>query len=312
MNDCSPPNVYRINMEKRTFIPGSEWVYFKIYTGTKTADTILKNVVYCYCQEMMNKKVIDKWFFIRYTDPDFHIRLRLHLNEARDFSCIFNRFFIFLQPFIDADLMWNIQCDTYQREMERYGEYSISLIEDLFFIDSDFIIRLLQKLNKENPEQLRWKLALVLIDSFLLAFDMELPQRRELLNTMADSYKREFGFIHHHTTKQLNDKYRTCRKDIESALLRENIFAEMMDVIQSRMLAVSPISNKLNLMHEKGELQMPRDLLLTSLIHMTMNRWFRAQNRLHEMIIYEFLSRYYASEMAKKSITLKKQTYEIS
>ena len=38
---------------------------------------------------------------------------------------------------------------------------------------------------------------------------------------------------------------------------------------------------------------------LTSMIHMTMNRWFRSKNRLHELVIYDFLSRYYISEIAK-------------
>jgi len=70
-------------MENRTFIPGSEWIYFKIYTGTKTADAILKNELYGFVSEMLKNKVIDKWFFIRYNDPDFHIRLRIHLKEKR-------------------------------------------------------------------------------------------------------------------------------------------------------------------------------------------------------------------------------------
>lgn len=80
-------------MKNRTFIPGSEWIYFKLYTGTKTADAILKNELYVYVNEMLSNDIADKWFFIRYTDPDFHIRLRLHLKEPRNYSYIFNRFF---------------------------------------------------------------------------------------------------------------------------------------------------------------------------------------------------------------------------
>ena len=164
-------------MENRIFIPGSEWIYFKLYTGTKTADAILKNDLHSFCREMINSGIIDKWFFIRYTDPDFHIRLRLHLNEVRDFSCIFNRFFVALQPLVKAGFMWNIQCDTYQREMERYGRNTISMIEDIFCIDSEYIIRLLQLLNNDNFDLMRWKSALVLIDSFLIAFSFDLSQR---------------------------------------------------------------------------------------------------------------------------------------
>ena len=287
-------------MENKTFIPGSEWLYLKLYTGTKTADAILKNYLSVFVREMMENGVIDKWFFIRYSDPDFHIRLRLHLKETRNFSCIFNRSFDYFQPIVNAGLVWNIQCDTYQREMERYGVNTISLVEDLFFIDSDFIIKLLPLLNEENPEQHRWKLSLAMIDSFLSAFSLELVQRKDLLNTMADSFKKEFGFTHHNVTKQLNDKYRAHRKEIENTLLWEDETNEIIDVINNRKNAICPIAEKL-ISFDKSEVHKNSlNSLLTSLIHMTMNRWFRTKNRLHEMVIYEFLSRNYTSEIAKK------------
>jgi len=174
-------------MENRTFIPGSEWVYFKIYTGTKTADAILKNEMYGYVKYMMYNSMIDKWFFIRYYDPDFHIRLRLHLKNIRDFNSIFNRFFDTFQPLVDADMVWKIQCDTYQREIERYGSNTISIVEGFFFMDSERIIELL---NHVSDDQHRWKLALILIDIFLSAFSFELHQRKELLNTMTENYKK--------------------------------------------------------------------------------------------------------------------------
>ena len=292
-------------MENRAFIPGSEWVYFKLYTGTKTADAILKNELYGYVQEMLNNGIIDKWFFIRYSDPDFHIRLRLHLNELRNFSFIFNRFYETFHLLVETGLVWNIQCDTYQREMERYGANTISMIEDVFCIDSDYIIRLLHRLDEDNPEQHRWKVALALIDSFLSAFSFDLPQRKELLNTMAESHKKEFGFIHHHTSKQLNDKCRVYRKEIENAMLWEKEATEAVNIIKARRQDSISITQKLAAIEKTGDLQVSMKDLLISMIHMTMNRWFRTKNRLHEMVIYEFLSRYYTSEIAKnKKISL--------
>ena len=290
-------------MENRIFILGSEWVYFKIYTGTKTADAILKNELYGYVREMMQNDIINKWFFIRYNDPDFHIRLRLHLKKTQSFNYIFNRFFVICNPLVDSGLVWNIQCDTYQREMERYGANTISIVEDLFFIDSEFVIKLLHRLNEENPEQHRWRLSLVLIDSLLSAFSFELLQRKELLNTMAENYKKEFGFTHHNVSKQLNDKCRNYRKDIENALLWENEVFEITNVIKIRKQVVHPVAEKLTALDKSGELQVPLQTLLTSIIHMSMNRWFRTKNRLHEMVIYEFLSRYYTSEIAKKNFS---------
>lgn len=292
-------------MKNRTFIPGSKWVYFKLYTGTKTADRILKNELYGYVKEMLKSDIIDKWFFIRYSDPDFHIRLRLHLNEKQSFNFIFNRFFDIFTPLVDTGFVWNIQCDTYQREMERYGANTIFMVEDIFFMDSECVIKLLHQLNEETSEQQRWKLALILIDSFLSAFSFSLLERKNLLSTMAENHKREFGFIHHHTSKQLNDKCRAYRKEIENTMLWETEGSESTDIIKYRKQSIFQIAEKLMKLEHQNELQVPLKSLLTSIIHMTMNRWFRSKNRLHEMVIYEFLSRYYMSEIAKNNINQK-------
>jgi len=296
-------------MEDRVFTPGSEWVYFKIYTGTKTADAVLKNEVFRFVGEMMAKDVISKWFFVRYSDPDFHIRLRLHLKDLHRFNDVFNAFKGSFYPLINNGFVWNIQCDTYKREIDRYGANSISLVEDVFFIDSEFLIRLLHRLNNENAEQQRWKLALPLIDSFLSSFSFDMSQRKELLNTMADNYKKEFGFTHHDMTKQLNDKYRFLRKEIENVMLWENETDGITEIIKERRQVLFPIVEKINALEKVGELQVTMKSLLTSLIHMTMNRWFRTKNRLHEMVIYEFLSRYYTSELAKKNYETNRKDY---
>ena len=286
-------------MEKKTFIPGSEWVYFKLYTGTKTADEILKNELNSFVTEMLKNEVIDKWFFIRYTDPDFHLRLRLHMKEARNFTLIFNQFHDTFYPLVDSGYIWNIQCDTYQREMERYSYDTISVAEDLFFIDSEYAIKLLHHLHESSPEQHRWKLALCLIDSFLTAFSYDLLQRKDFLNLMAENLKKEFGFTRHEVSKQLNDKCRFYRKEVENAMLWEIEVSNTSDVLRARRQMIIPIAEKLLAQESSGELKTPLRMLMTSIIHMSLNRWFRTKNRIHELVIYELLSRYYSSENAK-------------
>jgi thiopeptide-type bacteriocin biosynthesis protein len=123
---------------------------------------------------------------------------------------------------------------------------------------------------------------------------------------MAESYKKQFGFIHHHTTKQLNDKCRAYRKKIENAMLWKNEVSKAIDIVKSRETAISLVVEKNISMENYGELQVSMQSLLTSLIHMTMNRWFKTKNRLHEMVIYEFLSRYYTSEIEKKNHNFRK------
>ncbi len=76
-------------MIRRKFIPGSRWLYFKIYTGIKTADEVATRTLLPLLRELYEAKLIDDWFFIRYTDPDFHLRLRLLVARPEHYAAIF-------------------------------------------------------------------------------------------------------------------------------------------------------------------------------------------------------------------------------
>ncbi|HVJ92985.1 MAG TPA: lantibiotic dehydratase, partial [Labilithrix sp.] len=65
----------------RTFPPGSEWLYAKLYTGTASADDVLKEVVTPLVAPQ--KKSSTGWFFIRFGDPEWHVRLRLRGDPKR-------------------------------------------------------------------------------------------------------------------------------------------------------------------------------------------------------------------------------------
>ena len=244
-------------MEDRIFMPGSEWLYFKIYTGTKTGDDILKNELYEFVHDLCNNNIIDQWFFIRYNDPDFHLRLRLHFNNTNSLGYVFELFFKKFSPLLDSGFIWRIQCDTYLREIERYGDSSILLIEKLFFLDSKFIIQLLQNLDNSNFDGERWKLSLVLIDSFLTAFSLSTKQRIDILDFLSKSFKNEFGFTHHQMTKLLNDKFRFYRKNIDEIMTWENQTTNIINIIKDRASAMNIIAEKLIDMERENILHVP-------------------------------------------------------
>jgi thiopeptide-type bacteriocin biosynthesis protein len=293
----------------RTYIPGSEWLYFKIYTGIKTADMILMKNLYPLALELLENRVIDRWFYIRYADPDFHIRFRIHLTKSQDFNFVFNGFYKTFYSLIDNDLVWNIQCDTYQRELERYGANTINLIEHIFFIDSELSMKLLGCLNPENAEEHRWNISLLLIDSYFSIFSLDMNRRKQLMNQMAEGYKNEFGIKHHNMKRQLDTKYRKYKELIYSVMDINNVTDSIYDkyrklIIQYRQI-ILPDIHEIIRMEKEENLQIKSDALLTSIIHMAMNRWFRSKNRLHELVIYDFMTRYYDSYIAKRKYTQK-------
>lgn len=74
------------NKTQKTFTIGSEWMYYKIYCGVKTADDIMLKVIQPICKQLLQEQSIDKWFFIRYSDPDAHLRVRFHLTSPDSIS----------------------------------------------------------------------------------------------------------------------------------------------------------------------------------------------------------------------------------
>lgn len=43
-------------------MPGSEWLFCKIYTGENEVEFILKDCVYKLVNDLRGKGIIDKWF----------------------------------------------------------------------------------------------------------------------------------------------------------------------------------------------------------------------------------------------------------
>ena len=68
---------------RRSFPPGSEWLFAKLYSGPATADQVLRDVVRPVVERVLSAGAADRWFFIRYGDPDWHLRLRFHGHPAR-------------------------------------------------------------------------------------------------------------------------------------------------------------------------------------------------------------------------------------
>jgi len=45
---------------KRTFIPGDEWLYYKLYCGKKTADYILIDVIKPITEKLLSEGLINQ------------------------------------------------------------------------------------------------------------------------------------------------------------------------------------------------------------------------------------------------------------
>lgn len=285
---------------KRTFTPGSEWIYFKIYAGSKNLDNILLQDISYIVNKLNKLEIIEKWFFIRYADPDSHIRVRFLINNSKHIGEVITLLHQRLESLIKSNSVWKIQIDTYRRELERYGYNTIEDTEQIFYKDSGCILDILKLIKKFQNENYRWMIALIMIDSLLSDFSFNLESKFQLLETMSNSFKLEFGFDKFNS-KQFNSKFRDKKSIIESVLnneVRDENFHRLLKYVTKRTKNLEPTVKQLQMKlakHKDSQL----GNLLQSYIHMMLNRLFMSKNRVHELVLYDFMRRYYTSEISK-------------
>lgn len=281
---------------QRSFIPGSKWIYIKVYTGSNTADKILVNELTKIISVLERKKYMEKWFFIRYSDPDFHLRIRIRVKDCDSIGEILRLFYKYFNRLVENDRVCKIQLDTYNRELERYKGHLMELTETLFYIDSTYTLKLLRIL-EDMPLPARWLIAGKMIDCLLIDFNYNLHQRKELLESIDKSYKMEFGF-NEFNSKQFNAMYREHSHELEEVLWGKKTdegYQALYNILGLRSNTLKTIAQQLIEANDGKETQIP----ISSYIHMMLIRLFRSKNRLHELIVYNFMSRFYSSWIAR-------------
>ena len=288
---------------RRRFPPGSEWLYLKLYTGTATADHVLREVVSDITEEALRSGAVDQWFFIRYGDPDWHLRLRLHGLPERLHREALPALHAALNPLLDDGRLWRLQVDTYEREVERYGgDEGIRLAERLFHVDSEVVLEMLAMLEPGDAgADERWRLTLSGIDRLLADFGFDSTNKRAIIKQARESFGKEFR-VEKTVVGQLSEKFRRERKSLE-ALVRAEIndhpLAPGLELFHTRSERLAPIIAELKTCEEEGRLSVPLRELVLSYIHMHANRLLRSAQRQQELVIYDLLARLYDSRLAR-------------
>lgn len=288
---------------QRTFITGDKWLYYKIYSGQKTADMILTDIINPVCKQLISEQLIDSWFFIRYADPKNHVRWRLHFNDTKNIGEVIESVSEACKPYIDSGYIPKIQTDTYKRELERYGINLIQIAETLFWHDSVMIVEMLELIEGDEGEKTRWMFSLRAIDQLLTDFKFTTQQKFDLLNTLAENFGNEFN-INSPLIIQLSNKYRKEKNGIFDIMNRSkdnhSPYLPLFELLKVKSENSSAVISEIININNDNKLQLPLNNLLGSYIHMLMNRLFRSKQRLHEMVVYGFLFRYYRTELARE------------
>ena len=288
---------------KRRFPPGSEWLYLKLYGGAATLDRLLATTLGEALRKAQATGGTDRWFFIRYNDPETHLRLRLHGPPARLESEVWPLLRAACAACLDAGNLWRIQLDTYERELERYGgPLGMALAEEMFFADSQAVLDFFQA-SPEAGMDLRWRLTLKGMDALLEDLGLSLEQKLAVVQSAREGFGSEF-----HVNKafeiQLGTRYRHESRALEALVFGPPEAAGAarpgLVALQHRSARVRAVAKLLRQAEQEGKLTSPLYDLANAQLHMHANRMLPEEPRSHELILHDFLCRLYRSRLARQ------------
>jgi len=274
---------------RRTFPPGSEWLYAKLYTGTATVDRVLCEEVAPLAQEAVASGAARRWFFIRYSDPGWHLRIRFQGDPRRLRETVQPMLESMAQRLIDTGAAWKLQFDTYEREVERYGgAETIELAEEIFYRDSEAVVALLPSCAGDTGADLRWRFMLAGIDRLYTDFGLDLAARLHLAERSRQGFIRTFHY------DALRDHLATRFRAHRGSLVQ--LLDAPIPALDHRSAAIAPIARDLLTRRH----HVPINALLPSFVHMFINRLARSAGPEHEMVLYDYLVQLYRSCAARE------------
>lgn len=287
---------------RRSFPPGSEWLFAKIYTGTGTADRILREEIGPIAREAIAAGDARSWFFIRYGDPEWHLRVRFRGEPGRLRDAVLPRLGEAFDRLLAAGAAWKLQLDTYDRETERYGgDEGMELSEELFFHDSEAVLDILESVTTDAGADVRWRLALAGMDRLLDDFGYDLEAKLRLAERGRAAFAGRYKYEDLLRTP-IADRMRQERGALSRLLAQaadagsaEEDYQAGFAALERRSRAHADVVRELR----SRPVQPPLDEIVRSYLHMFVNRLTRSAGPEHELVLYDFLVQLYGSQLAR-------------
>jgi len=275
---------------QRNFLLGDDWLYVKIYCTPESSNRILEEVITpVICK---NCGHIATWFFIRYFDKGYHLRLRI-LTAQGQTGLMLMELKNTMNVTGNDHLVKDYQGDIYRREMERYGAGLIEPVEAFFCAGSELVSQFIVLKNNHKLEFEEFHLALYSTYQLLICFLGDIYPALDFTMQLSDRYLREFA-----TDRQLkvdlDMKFRTMKQEIND-LLGKSPLSELLSVPMERLFKTTTIISALVKDHSLAE----RSALLADMIHMQLNRTFTVKQRQQELLVYYLLQKYLLSTTAR-------------
>ncbi len=287
--------------ELRKNPPGSDWLYLKLYGGPSVLDGLLRGELKLLIYNLMQDPRLTRWFFIRYQDPDHHLRIRFHVASSEQVPTILPQLLNDVNRLIKKGDLWKLQIDTYEREVERYGGTEcIESTEALFHSDSEAVLQLLELCTPGIAPDERLPMVILGASIQLTDFGLDAYAVRSFADRMRQRFFRELAFGEK-DKRAVAKHYRDHRKEYSIVLdaSSPNFNAGMTRILKERSVRSMEPLQKLMTLEQQGVLTATLLDIAGSHIHMNVNRLFSESARYYELVMYDHLYRDYDSKISR-------------
>src|SRR5581483_3006773 len=260
-----------------------EWVYLKLYAAPGQHEELLAGPMRELVEILHRHRLLDRWFFIRYADPEPHLRLRFHAKDPAT-----------IQPILALVLPWSAQLarrcqiqrvalDTYEREVERYGgPEAIDLLEQAFTVDSVLASDLLALQHAHRLMLDPRAVAVFTLDHFFAAWGYDRKQRLSWTYQASEKYafSKEFR-----PERRLYCDLLAPHGQTDPDLAAQR--ALLLDLLCPHDTFLGALGAQVRQLAEADRLLVAETSLLSSLAHMHVNRLLGI-DRTGESQIYAF------------------------
>ena len=284
------------------FLPGSEWLYYRLYGGASTLDRLLLDELAPLAEVARRDGDCERWFFVRYGDPDWHLRLRFNGDPMR-LATLMVRLGENLQRLLRAGTLARVELSGYEPEYDRYGgRDGMAACEDWFAADSRAVCSLLAQARDNGERALRWQFAALSLQRGFDDLGLTLEHRHALVAHQAERFAKEVG-LEGACLTVLGKKYRATAARLNAICADALPDAAPFAAASATLDALAPARRIAAGALNAAQLTVPLDSVLPSLVHMSCNRWFPDNSRRHEAVLLELLRRGYASALARRKST---------
>lgn len=246
--------------------PGSDWVYGKFYCSPRLADWLIAEPLLRIAESLRSTGRITSWFFVRYADPAFHLRVRLAGNPGVLQSDVFPEVCTWAAKLMEQGLIERFAFDTYEREVERYGgPQALSVMEQLFAADSQAVAKVLAVRRRLGPA-LEWPHVIVCtVDDLLDSLGMGLITRLEWYRRYAP-------------TRSHAGAFRVARDRLRALIGRppngpgDLLAGPVRTILAERRTVAEMAARELGILQDRHALSAPLFEIARSLVHMHCNR----------------------------------------